>query len=88
MDNCPIHKQDEIDELIEARGAGVVFLPTYSPDLNPIELCWSKVKTRLRALKPRTPDDLLQALVDAFATVTVSDIRGWFAHCGYEVVDT
>ena len=68
-------------------GAGIVFLPTYSPDLNPIELCWSKVKTRLRALKPRTPDDLLQALVDAFATVTVSDIRGWFAHCGYEVAN-
>jgi len=87
MDNCSIHKQDEIEELIEVRGAGVVFLPTYSPDLNPIELCWSKVKTRLRALKPRTPDDLLQALVDAFATVTETDIRGWFAHCGYEVAD-
>lgn len=87
-DNCPIHKQDELEELIAARGAGIVFLPTYSPDLNAIELCWSKVTTRLRTLKPRTPDDFLQALVDAFATVTVSDIRGWFAHCGYAVTDT
>jgi len=88
LDNCPIHKQDEIEELIEARGAGVVFLPTYSPDLNPIELCWSKVKTRLRALKPRTPETLLDALVEAFATVTVHDIRGWFEHCGYKIAFT
>jgi transposase len=88
FDNCPIHKQEEIEELIDARGAGVVFLPTYSPDLNPIELCWSKVKARLRTLKPRTPQALLDALVDAFATVTVHDIRGWFEHCGYRVVPT
>jgi transposase len=88
LDNCPIHKQDEIEELIEARGAGVIFLPTYSPDLNPIELCWSKVKARLRALKPRTPETLLDALVDAFATVTVHDIRGWFEHCGYKIAST
>jgi transposase len=88
LDTCPIHKQDEIEELIEARGAGVIFLPTYSPDLNPIELCWSKVKARLRALKPRTPETLLDALVDAFATVTVHDIRGWFEHCGYKIAST
>ena len=53
MDNCPIHKMDELEDLIDARGAGVVFLPSYSPDLNPIEHCWAKVKARLRALKPR-----------------------------------
>ena len=88
MDNCPIHKLDEIEDLIDARGAGVVFLPPYSPDLNPIEPCWSKVKARLRALKPRTLDDLLAALVDAFATVTGHDIRGWFRHCGYQVAFT
>lgn len=76
LDNCPIHKQEEIAELIEARGAGVGFLPAYSPDLNPIELCWSKVKARLRTLKPRTPEALLDALVAAFATVTVHDIQG------------
>jgi transposase len=88
LDNCPIHKRDEIEELIDTRGAGVIFLPTYSPDLNPIELCWSKVKARLRALKPRTPEALLDALVEAFATVTVHDIRGWFEHCGYQLAFT
>jgi transposase len=88
MDNCPIHKLDEIEDLIDARGAGVVFLPAYSPDLNPIEHCWSKVKARLRALKPRTSEDLVAALVDAFATVTGHDIRGWFRHCGYQVAFT
>ena len=88
MDNCPIHKLDEIEDLVDARGAGVVFLPASSPDLNPIEHCWSKVKARLRALKPRTSEDLLAALVDAFATVTRRDIRGWFRHCGYSVAFT
>jgi transposase len=88
LDNCPIHKLDEIEDLVDARGAGVVFLPAYSPDLNPIEHGWSKVKARLRALKPRTPTDLRQALVDAFATVTGHDIQGWFRHCGYQVAFT
>jgi transposase len=85
MDNCPIHKVEEIEDIIEACGAGVLFLPSYSPDLNPIEHGWSKVKTRLRALKPRTLEAVLTALVDAFATVTQQDIGGWFRHCGYRV---
>lgn len=88
MDNNPIHKLDEIEDAIEAVGAWVLFLPTYSPDLNPIEHCWSKVKTRLRALKPRTQEAVLTALVDAFATVTAQDVRGWFRHCGYRVAPT
>jgi transposase len=88
LDNCPIHKLEEIEDLIEARGAGVLFLQPYSPDLNPIEHGWSKVKTRLRALKPRTLEAVLTALVDAFATVTAQDIRGWFRHCGYRVAPT
>jgi transposase len=88
MDNCPIHKVDEIEDVIEAHGAGVLFLPPYSPDLNPIEYSWSKVKTRLRALKPRTREEVLAALVDAFATVTTQDIRGGFRHCGYRIAPT
>jgi len=88
MDNNPIHKLDDSEEAIEAVGAGVLFLPTYSPDLNPIENCWSKVKARLRALKPRTLPDLLDALVTAFASITEHDIRGWFGHCGYRVAPT
>ena len=88
MDNNPTHKLDEIEEAIEAAGAWVLFLPTYSPDLNPIENCWSKVKAHLRSLKPRTLPDLLDALVTAFASVTEHDIRGWFEHCGYRVAPT
>jgi transposase len=82
MDNNPINKLDEIEDAIEAVGAGVLFLPTYSPDLNPIEHCWSKVKTRLRALKPRTLPDLLEALVTAFASITTADIRGGVSTVG------
>ena len=88
MDNNPIHKLDEIEDAIEAAGAWVLFLPTYSPDLNPIELCWSKVKSRLRSLKPRTLPDLLGALVQAFSSITQHDIRRWFEHCGYQVALT
>ena len=83
LDNCSIHKQEEIEEAIEAVGAWVLFLPPYAPDLNPMENCWSKVKACLRALKPRTFDALQEALVEAFAAITAQDIRGWFGHCGY-----
>jgi transposase len=88
MDNNPIHKLDDIEDAIEAVGAWVLFLPAYSPDLNPIEPCWSKVKSILRSLKPRTLPDLLEALVEAFSSITVQDIRGWFRHCGYRVTLT
>jgi transposase len=88
LDNNPIHKLDEIEDAIEAAGAWVLFLPTYSPDLNPIEHCWAKVKSRLRSLKPRTLPDLLDALAEAFASITRHDILGWFRHCGYRVAPT
>ena len=88
LDNCPIHKVDEVEEAIEAAGAWVIFLPAYSPDLNPIENCWSKVKAMLRSLKPRTLEELLAALVEAFSAVTVQDILGWFSHCGYKAART
>jgi transposase len=88
MDNNPIHKLDDIEDAIEAVGAWVLFLPTYSPDLNPIEHCWSKVKSRLRSLKPRSLPDLLDALVEAFSSITPQDILGWGQHCGYRVAPT
>lgn len=88
MDNNPIHKLDEIEAAIAAAGAWGLFLPTYSPELNPIELCWSKVKSLLRARKPRTLDDLWAALTDAFASITPHDILGWFRPCGYRVAST
>jgi len=83
FDNCQIHKADEIEEAIEARGAWALFLPPYSPDFNPIENCWSKIKSILRSLKPRTLEELLDALVEAFSSITRQDIQGWFRHCGY-----
>ena len=88
LDNCAIHKHEEIEEALEAVGAWVLFLPPYSPDLNPIENCWSKVKACLRALKPRTFDALQTALVEAFAAITRQDIQGWFGHCGYQAART
>lgn len=88
LDNCPVHKVEEVEEAIVARGAWPVFLPTASPDLNPIEHCWSKVKASVRACRPRTTAALLDALVAAFASITVQDIKGWFRHCGYQVART
>lgn len=83
MDNLSAHKSDRIRHLIEVRGARLEFLPPYSPDFNPIELCWSKVKTALRAAKARTLDALLAALAEALRAICRRDIRDWFAHCGY-----
>ena len=83
MDNWSFHKAPRIRRLIESVGARLEFLPPYSPDLNPIELCWSKIKTALRAAKARTFEALLDALDAAFASVTKQDAKAWFAHCGY-----
>ena len=85
MDNLSAHKVAGIEALIEARGAHLIYLPPYSPDFNPIELAWSKVKTMLRRLKARTWPDLMEALKQALLTITPQDIQGWFAHCGYAI---
>lgn len=83
VDNLNVHKNETARHAIEARGARLEFLPPYSPDLNPIEKCWAKVKTVLRRLKARTFDELLAALEIAFQAITPEDARAWFAHCGY-----
>lgn len=83
MDNLGAHKVAGIREAIEATGAALLYLPPYSPDYSPIENCWSKLKTFLRAAKARTRDRLDAALVQALDTISASDARGWFAHCGY-----
>jgi transposase len=83
MDNLGAHKVTGIREAIEATGARLVYLPPYSPDYSPIELCWSKLKAALRAAKARTREVLDQAVTTAIATVTPEDSRHWFAHCGY-----
>lgn len=83
MDNLAAHKVQGIRSAIEATGATLMYLPPYSPDYSPIEPCWSKLKTRLRAIKARTRDALDEALAHVIDTVSVSDAKGWFTHCGY-----
>ena len=83
MDNLPCHKVSGIREAIEATGAHLAYLPPYSPDLNPIEEMWSKIKAVLRKVKARSQNTLLTAIPGAFQAVCVSDILGWFAHAGY-----
>lgn len=83
MDNLSAHKGNAIRAAIEAAGAQLLYLPPYSPDLSPIEPCWSKLKTCLRAAKARTRDALDAALTLALDTITPADARSWFRHCGY-----
>lgn len=83
MDNLRSHKVTGVVELIESAGATVLYLPPYSPDLNPIEEMWSKIKAFLRMVKARTVDTLLAAIPLAFDCVSSSDILGWFLHAGY-----
>ncbi|MGH9946640.1 MAG: transposase [Pyrinomonadaceae bacterium] len=85
MDNLGAHKVAGVIEAIEARGAKAIYLPPYSPDLNPIEKCWSKIKTYLRAVKARTREALETALKEALLLITPNDDDGWFAHCGYAI---
>jgi transposase len=86
MDNLSPHKSDPTLGLIKERGAQVLFLPAYSPDLNPIEMMWSKVKAALRGAQARTQSALTQAIAIALAKVTRQDAINWFAHCGYSII--
>ena len=81
----PTHKRKDVIALIEATGARLEPLPTYSPDLNPKEECISKVKAELRRIGAETKRKLRNALKRAYEIVTKTDIRGWFKHCGYAV---
>jgi len=83
MDNLAPHKASGIKEAIESVGASVLYLPPYSPDFNPIECLWSKVKQYLRSLAARTFDALSDGLAAALDTVTTSDCKGYFLNCGY-----
>ena len=84
LDNLAAHKDAEALDLIHAADAQVWFLPPYSPDLNPIEKMWSKIKEFLRGAKARTFDALSDAIADALKTITAQDAHGWFESCGYE----
>lgn len=86
LDNLNIHKSRHVRELIEARGCWLWFLPTYSPDMNPIEQAWSKLKAYLRRTGARTQEALQEAITHGLPLITEQDARAWFKHCGYLLV--
>lgn len=85
LDNLKVHKAAGLAELVEARGARLLYLPPYSPDFTPVELAFSKLKTHLRTAAARTREALKTALDAALAWITAEDARNWFSHCGYHV---
>ena len=87
LDGLGAHRTDKVRELVEGRGADVVFLPSYSPDLNPIEEAFSKIKQLVRKVGARGREALVEAIARALATVTTEDAAGWFAHAGYWAQD-
>ena len=83
MDNLTAHKGERVRELIEERGCELLYLPPYSPDFNPIEEAFSKIKAVLRKVEARTPEGLVEAMGVAISVVSAHDARGFFEHCGY-----
>ena len=86
MDNLSSHKGSGIEAMIRGVGAELRFLPPYSPDLNPIEKMWSKLKEYVRALKPRCTEEVYQAVRQGLKHVTPSDAKGWFRSCGCYII--
>jgi transposase len=82
MDNLSSHKVDGVRRLIEQAGAELIYLPPYSPDLNPIEKAWAKLKQLLRTAKARTQEALDNAIAEALQLITPDNARAWFRHCG------
>jgi transposase len=88
MDNLSAHKGEGVRELIEARGCELLYLPPYSPDLNPIEEAFAKVKALLRRAGARTPETSMEAMGQALEAVTIRDARSFFEHCGYRLTES
>jgi transposase len=86
MDNLSVHKGERVRELIEQRGCELLYLPSYSPDLNPIEEAFSKMKGLIRKVEARSREALLEALGAAISAITDQDARGFFQHCGYRAL--
>ena len=82
-DNLAVHKTAVVQRLFEKAQIEVLFLPPYSPDLNPIEMCWSKVKTSLRTAAARSYENLSEAISAAIKQITALDAQNWIRHCGY-----
>ena len=81
MDNARVHDDEDAIAMIEATGARTMFLPAYSPELNPIELMWSKVKNFIKKTVISNTEELYQALADALETITPDDAQNCFQHC-------
>jgi transposase len=86
MDNLSAHKGERVRELIEDRGCELLYLPSYSPDLNPIEEAFSKIKGLLRKAQARSREALLEAIGAAISAVSDRDALGFFEHCGYRTM--
>jgi transposase len=87
LDGLGAHRTARVREFIEGRGAELLFLPSYSPDLNPIEEAFSKIKNIVRKAGARTREALNEVMGEALAAVTLEDVAGWFSHCGYQPRD-
>jgi transposase len=83
MDNLSAHKPARVRELIESRGCELIYLPAYSPDFNPIEEAFAKIKDMLRQAGARTKDALVEVLGEAISAISAQDARGYFEHAGY-----
>jgi len=83
MDNLSAHKSQQAREAIRMHQADVLFLPAYSPDFNPVEKMWSKIKQVVRGIKPRTEEELIVATAKALDAISEQDAQGWFNSCGY-----
>lgn len=88
MDNLGAHQPAVVGELLKAAGATLKFLPPYSPELNPIELAWSKLKTIVRSLAPQSLAELHTAIASALRAIRPTDAEGWFGRAGYQVPAT
>jgi transposase len=86
MDNLSAHKSERVRELIEDAGCELLYLPPYSPDLNPIEEAFSKIKNILRKAEARTREALVEAMGQGLSSITGKDAQGFFVHCGYRIV--
>lgn len=82
LDNLSSHK--DIEDLFLKKGINLLYLPPYTPEYNPIEMMWSKIKNYLRKNRSENLDELKEIITKAYATISIEDIKGWFNHCGYE----
>jgi transposase len=86
MDNLTAHKGERVKEIIEQRGCELMYLPPYSPDLNPIEEAFGKIKGLMRKAQARSREALLEAMGTAISALSAQDTRGFFEHCGYRAM--